>query len=173
MKAPNEYPELFTANTFNGIKLLSDDKYKFLVADSLRFLAEDMRIIIYAFGITPAQIKLAWYLNGGIERKDLQRDFLKFLAQKIQSDLKQTQPDYIELFKVNARDRKYQFWEKKSLSIPSLSLNDVANHIIHIHERPVNLGLCQTSIDYFFSSARFYEAHLDSWGFLTRFNLKQ
>jgi putative transposase len=44
----------------------------------------------------------------GNKREQVQRDFLKFTAQQIKSDLSLHHPKVLEHFYVNAADRKYQ-----------------------------------------------------------------
>lgn len=42
----------------------------------------------------------------------VQRDFLKYTAQRIKKDLQKKHPDVLAYFKVDAKDREYQFWER-------------------------------------------------------------
>jgi hypothetical protein len=43
------------------------------------------------------------------ERENVQRDFLKFTSQKIKYDLMENKKESLQQFKVNAKDRQYQF----------------------------------------------------------------
>jgi hypothetical protein len=64
-------------------------------------------------------------MQAGIKAADVQRDFLKYAAQQIKRDLVKNHPQVLERFKVNAKDRRYQFlrlgsWHTKgSLRSPS------------------------------------------------------
>jgi putative transposase len=164
-----EYPHFFTATNLEWKKLLQPDKYKDVIIESMRFMVEDMRVIIYGFVIMPNHIHLIWHLRAGKEREDVQRDFLKHTAQVIKDDLIKKDPDVMKEYLVNAKDRKYQFWERNALSIEIWSEKVLLQKLKYIHENPVRAGLCKYPEDYKYSSALFYHTGIDSWGFLTHF----
>jgi REP element-mobilizing transposase RayT len=78
-----EYPHFFTATNLEWKTLLQRDKYKDMVIESMRYLVEDRRVIIYGFVIMPNHLHLIWQLRAGRKREDVQRDFLKHTAQEI------------------------------------------------------------------------------------------
>src|SRR4030095_12948193 len=82
-----EYPQFFTATNLQWKRLLEKDQYKEIIIRSMRFLAEDKRVIIYGFVIMPNHIHIVWQMQAGKDRKNVQRDFLKFTAQRIQDRL--------------------------------------------------------------------------------------
>ena len=58
-------------------------------------------------------------------------------------------------FMVNAKDRKYQFWERNPLSVEIWSEKVLLQKLKYMHENPVRAGLCKYSDDYIYSSALF------------------
>lgn len=102
-----EYPQFFTATNLEWKKLLKPDKYKDIVIDSLRFLVQQKRIILYAFVIMENHLHLIWQMQAGINPADVQRDFLKYTAQKIKKDLQKDYPEVLNRFKVKTKDRNY------------------------------------------------------------------
>ena len=112
-----EYAHFFTATNLEWKPLLKEDKYKDIIIESMRFLVKDKRVIIYAFVIMPNHIHLIWQLGAGKKREDVQRDFLKHTAQEIKTDIKKNNPESLLPYLVNAKDRKYQFWERNALSV--------------------------------------------------------
>ncbi len=164
-----EYPNYFTATNLKWKKLLESDKYKLIVIDSLRFLVEDHRIILYAFVIMWNHIHLIWQMQADIKPEDVQRDFLKYTAQKIKADLKIYNPRFLEEFRVDAKDREYQFWERNPLSIDLWSHKVFLQKLDYIHWNPVRAGICRLPEKYLYSSAKFYETGIDNWGFLTHY----
>jgi len=78
----------------------------------MRFLVEDRRVIIYGFVIMPKHLHTVWQMQSGIKRDNVQRDFLKFTSQRIKDRLKMHYPDVLSGLQVNAKDRKYQIWER-------------------------------------------------------------
>jgi REP element-mobilizing transposase RayT len=162
-----EYPQFFTATNLEWKVALEKDEYKDVIIRSLRFLVEDERVIVYAFVIMPNHIHIVWQMQAGMKRENVQRDFLKFTAQRIKDRLKVNAPDLLLQFLVNAKDRKYQLWERNPLSVGLWTEQVMMEKIRYIHENPVRAGLCSYSHQYKYSSALFYHAGNDNWGFLT------
>ena len=69
-----EYPHFFTATNLNWKRLLARNKYKDIVIESMRFLVDDKRVIIYGFVIMDNHIHIIWQLQAGRKRNDVQRD---------------------------------------------------------------------------------------------------
>ena len=164
-----EWPQYFTATNLEWKKLLQLDKYKDIIVDSLRFLVADKRITLYSFVIMINHIHLIWRMCADIDPEAVQRDFLKYTAQKIKADLRKYHPAVLEHFKVDAKDREYQFWERNPLSIELRTHAIFLQKLNYIHWNPVRAGLCTLPEEYKYSSARFYETGIDDWGFLTHY----
>ena len=164
-----EWPQYFTATNLEWKNLLQPDKYKDIIIDSLRFLVNDKRVKLYAFVIMINHIHLIWQMCPGIEPMAVQRDFLKYTAQKIKTDLSRFHPLILDRFSVSAKDRKYQFWERNSLSVELRTDKVFLQKLKYIHHNPVRTGLCSLPEEYKYSSALFYERDNDNWGFLTHY----
>ena len=164
------YPQFFTATNLEWEKLLKPDKYKYIVIDSLRFMVKEKRIILYAFVIMDNHMHLIWQMQAGIKPADVQRDLLKYTAQKIKTDLQKNHPKVLSLFKVKSKDRQYQFWERNALSTELSTAKVFAQKLNYIHNNPVKAGLCTLPEEYRFSSASLYELNKTEWEFLTHIN---
>jgi REP element-mobilizing transposase RayT len=162
-----EYPQFFTATIRDWKKLLEPDKYKNIVIISLRFLVEDKRIKVYSFVIMPNHIRLIWQMQPLNHQQHVQRDFLKYTAQKIKADLQKNHPAALDHFYADANDRYYQFWKTRSLSIELRTHPVYLQKLQYIHWNPVVAGICKLPEEYKYSSALFYETGYDNWGFLT------
>jgi len=162
-----EYPHFFTATNLEWKTLLQRDKYKDMVIESMRYLVEDRRVIIYGFVIMPNHLHLIWQLRAGRKREDVQRDFLKHTAQEIKKDMQINYPSELSVYLVNAKDRKYQFWERNALSVEIWSEKVFFQKLRYMYENPFRAGLCKHPLDYKYSSALFYYTGKDNWGFLT------
>lgn len=163
----NEYPQFLTATNLHWLPLLKQDKYKDIVVNSLKFLVINGRIKLYAFVIMSNHLHLIWQIQPGNTAAAVQRDFLKYTAQRIQQDLALNHPAVLERFRVSATDRKYQFWKRNSLSIALISPKVFLQKLTYIHNNPVKARLCRLPEDYHYSSASFYKTGIDRWGFLT------
>lgn len=132
-----EWPQFFTATNLEWKKLLRPDKYKGIIIDSLRFLVTNERIKLYAFVMMSNHLHLIWQMCANIDPEVVQRDFLKYTAQKIKADLTKNHPDVLGCFRVDAKDRKYQFWERNpfNIFIRILCVPDYVNYrkTINIH----------------------------------------
>lgn len=162
-----EYPHFFTATNLEWKKLLAEDKYKDIIIESMRFLVKNKRVIIYGFVIMDNHIHIIWQLQANRKREDVQRDFLKYVAQQIKKDMLVNEPDKLKEFIVSARDRKYQFWERNPLTVEIWSEKVFLEKLKYIHENPVRAGVCKWPDDYKYSSALFYKFGKGNWGFLT------
>ena len=135
----------------------------------MRFLVKDNRAKFFAFVIMENHIHLIWQMLPDSNPEAVQRDFLKYTAQRIQRDLKKNHPAVLSQFKVEAKDREYQFWKRNPLSV------ELRNHAVfrqkldYIHWNPVKAGLCKLPEEYKYSSALFYETGVDNWGYLEHY----
>jgi REP element-mobilizing transposase RayT len=103
------HPRFFTATILEWKHLLKNDAYKDIVINSLRFLKEEKSIIIYGYVIMPNHIHLIWQIQDGFTREKIQMRFLKFTAQQMKFKLQKEDPLALEQYRVNAKDREYQF----------------------------------------------------------------
>jgi len=70
---------------------------------------------------------------------------------------------------VGAKDRKYQVWERNSLSVELSGSNIFKQKLEYIHNNPMRAGLCRLPEDYEYSNARFYEKNEGAWDFLNHY----
>jgi len=136
-----------------GKRLLKPEKYKDIIISSLQFLVENNRVKVNAFVIRDNHIHLIWQMMAGIKPEAVQRDFMKFTAQKIKQDLIKNHPAVLAHFKVNAKDREYQFWERNALSVELNTLEMLKQKLEYIHYNPVIAGICNLPEEYKYSTA--------------------
>lgn len=163
------HPQFFTATILEWKHLLKPDKYKEIIVESLRFLIIEKRVELFAFAIMSNHMHMIWQICDGHKKENVQRDFLKFTGQRIKYDLLTSHPKVLEHFEVNSRDRKYQIWERNSLSIDLYSEKVFMQKLEYVHYNPVKAGLCNVPEGYKYSSARFYETGIDEYGFLKHY----
>jgi len=166
-----QYISLFTATFLKWKYLLLDDRYKDIITSSMKFLVADERAVIYAFVIMPNHIHLVWKITNDRKKEDVQRDFLKYTAQKMKLKLTNEKPEELRLFYVGAKDRKYQFWERNPLTSRLPSEEIIVQKVNYIHANPIRgkWNLCKEFIDYKYSSASFYYDISNEWDFLTHY----
>ena len=164
-----EYPQYFTATILQWKKLLKPDKYKDIIINSMQFLVTDKRVKLFCFVIMDNHIHLIWQMMWDIDPEAVQRDFLKYTAQRIKKDLQKNHPEVLLQFKVDAKDREYQFWKRNPLSVELRKHAVFRQKLDYIHWNPVKAGMCKLPEEYKYSSALFYETGIDNWGFLEHY----
>jgi putative transposase len=169
MNYPTFWSQFYTATILEWKPLLKQDKYKDVVIESLRFLVNEKRIKLYAFVIMSNHIHLIWQPQGEFTPDDIQHSLMSFTAHKVKSDLQQNHPQVLSHFKVEAKDRDYQFWERNSLGIDLFTEDVFIQKLDYIHMNPVKAGLCNLPEAYYYSSAKFYECGVDDFGMLTHY----
>lgn len=150
---------------------MKPDKYKDIILESLKYLVTNKRVKVYGLVIMPNHLHLLWKMEEPYKRENVQRDFLKFTAQQIKYDLKKNHPTVLKKFKVGARDRQYQIWERNPLSVYCYSTAITEQKLNYIHRNPVQekWQLADLPEVYYYSSASFYFENRDDFGFLTHY----
>ncbi len=148
--------QFFTATILLWQKLLKQDKYKKIIVDSLSFLAKEKRVKIFGFVIMENHIHIIWQGTALYSLKHTQLSFMKYTAQQIKFDLEKNHPEILNYFLIEAKDRKYQFWERNALSIDIMSSDVFIQKLNYLHQNPVRANLCVNETDYFYSSAKHY-----------------
>lgn len=160
-----------TATILEWKHLLLNVNYKKEILNTLEFLVKEKRVVIFGFVIMPNHIHLIWHINEGFNKNQTQGSLLRFTSQKIKYDLIESNPEYLEKFKVGAKDREYQIWERNPLAIEIYYDNVMEQKLNYIHNNPLQpkWKLAPNAEDYYFSSAKFYKTGIDDFGFLTSY----
>jgi putative transposase len=162
-----KYPEFITVTCLHWLPLLERDAIKDIFIASLANLVSRRIVSVFAFVIMPNHVHMIWCINDGFERADVQRDLLKFTARAILSYLQTADVYLYHQLRVDDADRKYQVWERNSLSIPIFCRDVAYQKLNYIHNNPVKAGLTHARINYQYSTAAFYETKEVRWPFLS------
>jgi REP element-mobilizing transposase RayT len=164
------FPEFITVTCYEWLPLIKGTDEKEIIIHSLQYLTEQNKISVYAFVLMDNHFHLIWRIRQGYKRSDVQRDFLHFTAKEIVKNLKIKNVELIEKIEVNFKDRKYQVWQRNSLSIELRSIRVYEQKLNYIHNNPVKAGLCILEEDYKYSSAKYYIANEKNWSFIKNAN---
>lgn len=167
---PEYWPQFFTATILNWKPLLRDNNCKDEIIKCLQFLVNQNRVKVYAFVIMSNHLHLIWQPMPGQTLQTIQHSFLKYTAQQFKSDLQRHDVALLQQFRVNAKDRHYQFWERNSLSVELRSSKVFNQKLEYIHYNPVKAGLCIFPEEFYYSSAKFYATGIDDFSILTHAN---
>lgn len=156
MEIVDDHAQFLTATILDWKPVLESDETKKIIINSLRFLHHNQRAFIYGFVIMSNHLHLIWQMRDGHLRQDVQRDFLKYTAQKIKLYLATHNPKILEELELNLSDRKFQIWKRGSLNVPLYSHKVFVQKLDYIHLNPVKAGICSKPTLYHYSSAKFY-----------------
>jgi len=157
------FPEFITVTCFEWLPLIKRQQEKSIIIDSLQFLTLKNKIDVHAFVLMDNHFHLIWRIKEGNKRSDVQRDFLQFAAKQILKNLKDDDLELVEKIEVNLKDRKYQIWQRNSLSIELRSEKVYEQKLNYIHNNPVKAGICILEEEYEFSSAKYYILNEKNW----------
>ena len=124
-------------------------------------------ITVYAFVIMPNHIHLIWKINQINGKESPKASFLKFTAHQFKKYVQQNGD--LEKYRVNASNKRYEFWKRDSLAIEIYSRWVAQQKLNYIHANPCSgkWTLAKNDLSYYYSSARFYEYGNDEFGFLS------
>lgn len=149
----------FTATIRQWKPLLKESFYCNVILDSLQYLSSKELADVFAFVIMPNHIHLIWRTNKLNGKETVQGSFLKFTAHRFKQLLLQTQPSVLNGFAVEAKNKKYEFWQRDSLAVHLYTPEVAYQKLEYIHLNPLaeHWQLATDPSDYFYSSASFYE----------------
>ena len=156
----------WTATIHKWLPLLENDTNKQIIIDTLKYLSDKGLITVYAFVIMPNHIHLIWQQNELNGKETAKGSLLKHTAHVFLKQLKEN--DTTKLYEVNETNKKYEIWQRDSLGIEIYSKAVAKQKLDYIHFNPVKgkWTLAKDDLDYYYSSARFYENGVDNFGFL-------
>jgi len=156
----------FTATIHQWKWLLEPAVNKKLVVDYLGELSKKELIKIYAFVLMPNHVHIIWQQRNKNGKETAQGSFLKYTAHEFLKKIKIN--GMSKQYEVVAANKKHEIWQRDSLSVEIYSRAVARQKLEYIHFNPVNgmWKLSKDDLDYYYSSARFYETGVDDFGFL-------
>ena len=156
----------WTATIHNWLLLLEADENKKLILSSLKKLSDDKLISVYAFIIMPNHMHLIWSQDEMNGKETPKGSLLKYTAHVFLDHQRATGKS--EFYKVKASNKKHEIWQRDSLGIEIYDKKTAQQKLNYIHFNPVSgkWRLSKNDLDYYYSSARFYETGIDEFGVL-------
>jgi putative transposase len=160
------YPQYFTATILEWKHLLKKDAYKMIIVESLKHLVAEKRVVVYGYVIMSNHLHIIWQMVNEHKREEVQHSFLSYTAKQLKKAMEKDDTEFLKEFRVDAKDRIYQIWERNALSIDLFTPVVFDQKLDYIHYNPVKAGLCNFPEEYVFSSARFYYGGIDLFNFI-------
>ena len=158
----------WTATINKWQRLLWKDEYKDIIVSSLQYLSEAGKIDVFAFVIMPNHMHLVWQLLQPNGRESPVASLMKFTGHHFEKHLRQNNPKDLLQYAVDWRCRKFNFWQPEPDWFLLLKERTTAQKLTYIHCNPLQgkWKLVENPVDYFYSSARFYETGKSEFSFL-------
>ena len=134
-----EWPQFFTATIKEWKHLLKEDKYKNIIVDSLKFLATEGNVTINGFVIMPNHLHIIWQAKANNDLPKIQNSFIKHTSKEFKKLLEKD--NGLQAYKVNAIDRKYNFWQRDSLKIELFTAAVFQQKLNYMPARPFRRAL--------------------------------
>ena len=159
----------FTSSIIGWKHLLKNDLFKEVIINSIYYLSDNNYINVYGFVIMPNHIHLIFESRKTNGKEMPHESFMKYTGHEFKRLLSDTSE--LELFRVESPTRLYQFWQRDSLAIELYSRKVMVQKLNYIHANPVqpHWNLCSDFVDYYYSSASFYEKGISDFTFLKHF----
>ena len=126
------------------------------------------KIDVYAFINMPNHIHLILRINEPNGKESPQGSFLKYTAHVFKEMLKAEGGGKLAGYKVDAANKRYEFWQRDSLTIPLFTNKVATQKLNYMHNNPLaeRWSLVKHLCDYIYSSARYYELDEKNFPFL-------
>ena len=156
----------WTATIRQWQPLLSEDRYKEIIINSLDYFTNKGLADIFAFVIMPNHIHLIWRTNGLNGKESVQGSLLKYSAHCFRKLL--LEEGGLEKFAISSSNKKHEFWQRDSLAVPLYSRSLANQKLDNIHNNPLSKKwkLANTPAGYKYSSARYYSLGEQDFPFL-------
>lgn len=155
----DDSPYFLTCTTLEWIALFGIPEFAETLLNSLRFLQEHNRLIVYAYVIMEHHLHLVASSNNlskeiGNFKSFTARSIVDYLLQRHSRGLL----GHLRQHKVTHKtDRKYQIWQEGSHPEEIISDDMMEQKINYIHNNPVKAGFVDDPVHWRYSSARNYE----------------
>ena len=158
----------WTATINNWQHLLKKDKYKDVIIDSLQWLTDKRKIDVFAFVVMPNHVHFIWRANQANGKESPHASFLKYTAHNFKKMLRIEGNKKLELYKVTATNKEYEFWQRDPVAIRLFSRKVALQKLNYIHNNPLKAhwNLARNPCDYKYSSASYYEFAEKNFSFL-------
>ena len=113
----------YTATILNWDHLLSDNKFKNIIIESLNYLVKNGKMKVYSFVIMPNHLHIIFKNLEKNGREMPYTSFMKFTGHSFLEELRKNESKLINKFKVERLSINHQFWQRNSLPIKKYDKN--------------------------------------------------
>jgi REP-associated tyrosine transposase len=155
-----------TFTIIDWVDVLTRKEYKLIITDSMNYCVKNKGLVVYAWVIMSNHIHVIWRAQENYQISAIIRDFKKFTAKKILSEIESGGESRKEWMlnkfefagKRLNRIKKYKFWKdgNHAIFLDPFQPYLIDQKIDYIHNNPVENLLVENPEYYIFSSANDY-----------------
>jgi REP element-mobilizing transposase RayT len=153
-----------TFTVVGWIDVFTRKNHKMVIVDSLKYCQQNKGLVIFGWCLMPSHLHLIARSEGKDTMSDIIRDFKKFTARKIITQIQEEQESRREWMlsyfehagKHLKRIEKYKLWQDGSQAKEIFGKEFFYEKLGYIHNNPVEDMIVSRPEDYLFSSARNY-----------------
>jgi putative transposase len=150
------------------VDVFTRSNYAEIVTESLAHCQKEKGLIIYAWCLMSNHIHLVCETEEGNELSAVLRDFKKYTARQIISEIHDDAESrknwMLWLFRnageKNSNNKTFQFWQQNNHPIELFTSKFVKQKIRYVHDNPVRAGIVEFPEQYRYSSAKNYRDEL-------------
>ena len=153
-----------TFTIIDWLEVLTDESFKLIIIDSIKYCQKEKGLIVYAYCIMPNHVHMMILASGRSSISDILRDLKKFTAKAIISKLQlinnDTANEFLKKFEEAGKNlkriKKYKVLQDGNQAKLLYSNKFIWEKLKYIHNNPVKKGLYDEEENYKFSSATNY-----------------
>ncbi|MCF6171554.1 MAG: transposase [Bacteroidales bacterium] len=155
-----------TFTVIDWVDVFTRKEYKLTLVDSMNYCVREKGLIVFAWVIMSNHVHVIWQAKEGFRLSAILRDFKKFTAKKILSEI-ETENESRKVWMLKKfefagkrlkRITKYKFWkdDNHAIFLDPFQPEMIDQKIDYIHNNPVAAMLVEEPQHYLFSSAKDY-----------------
>jgi putative transposase len=162
----------YTSTIRNWIPLISEHHFEPIIIDSLSYLHRKECLKVYGFVIMPNHMHLLLEQLKSNGKETPIASLMKYTAHQFEQYLLKNDQKILKDFEVDWYSRKINFWQPHPDKFELYKEKTIRQKLKYIHYNPLqeHWALVKEPIDYFYSSARFYETGENSFPFLYHYD---
>lgn len=150
-----------TTTCHNFLPLIEPEAVKQILIESLKFCNHKYHAAIVAYALMPEHLHLLLYFKEETMLIEYMRDFKKFTSVQIKRYWQKESPEVLnQLIHVDKR-QKYKVWMERFDDVILYSPKVCYTKLNYVNNNPRKRGLCASSEDYEYCSAKFYAGKED------------
>ncbi len=146
-----------TFSCYQRLPLLSKDRSREWMIDAIQRAQEKKMFDLWAYVIMPEHVHLVLFPINDSKISSILKTIKQSVSRCAIVWMKKHAPDYLSTLEVTKPNGEiaYHFWQRGGGYDRNLrSVRDIHEKVRYVHDNPVQRGLCEQPVDWYWSSAK-------------------